>query len=228
MNSTAAGAIPAPSTSERWLSLCEFVIGAAIVIGHNVFHRVPNEVPILFVLGLVSFHVRDGSWKAMGLSWPASWRKTILIAFAAAAARLLLGTLVVDPITTHIWPAAAGPQGFNEIAHNLPVALRWLGIVWTFAAFGEEISYRGYLINRAADVGNRAKAGYWIAVVLVAVLFGYGHYYKGPAGIVDSGMAGLVLGAAYLLSGRNLWACILAHGLIDTVGVVALFFGWST
>jgi membrane protease YdiL (CAAX protease family) len=218
---------PSLTSTQRWLSLAEFLMGAAIVVGHNVFHRIPNEVPILFVIGLISFHIRDGSWKAMGLSWPVSWRKTILIALAAAATRLLLGALVVDPLTAHFWPPAVGPQGFNEIAHNIPVALRWLGLVWTFAAFGEEISYRGYLINRAADAGKRSKAAYWTAVLLVSVLFGYGHYYKGAAGILDSGMAGLVLGTAYLLSGRNLWACILAHGFIDSVGVVALFFGWS-
>jgi membrane protease YdiL (CAAX protease family) len=82
------------------------------------------------------------------------------------------------------------------------------------------------LLNRAADVGGRTTAAYWVAVVLVSVLFGYGHYYKGPAGIVDSGMAGLVLGGAYVLSGRNLWVCILAHGFIDTVGVIGLFFSW--
>jgi membrane protease YdiL (CAAX protease family) len=46
--------------------------------------------------------------------------------------------------------------------------------------------------------------------------------------MVDSGMAGLVLGASYVLSGRNLWVCILAHGFIDTFGVVGLFFGWLT
>ena len=108
------------------------------------------------------------------------------------------------------------------------VALRWLLIVWTFAAFGEEISYRGYLLTRAADVGARSKTAYWVAVLMVSVLFGIGHYYKGPAGMVDSGMAGLVLGITYMLSGRNLWACILAHGFTDTFGVVALFFGWQT
>jgi membrane protease YdiL (CAAX protease family) len=100
-----------------------------------------------------------------------------------------------------------------------------LGLVWTFAAFGEEIAYRGYLLTRAADVGNRSTAAYLVAVVVVAVLFGYGHFYKGPTGIVDSGVAGLILGAAYLAAGRNLWASILAHGFIDTVGVVAVYFG---
>ena len=213
--------------AQRWISLAEFLVGGAIVIGHNVYHVIPNEVPILFVLGLISLRVRDGGWGVIGLGWPSSWRRTLLWALAAAATRILLGQFVVDPLTAHFWPVANAPSGFNQITGHWLVALRWLLIVWTFAAFGEEISYRGYLVTRAADVGGRSKAAYWVAVLMVSVLFGYGHYYKGPAGMVDSGMAGLVLGAAYLLSGRNLWACILGHGLIDTVGVVALFFGWS-
>ncbi len=36
---------------------------------------------------------------------------------------------------------------------------------------------------------------------------------------------GFIIGAAYLLSGRNLWIAVLAHGLIDTAGIVLLFFG---
>jgi membrane protease YdiL (CAAX protease family) len=215
------------TNKQRWISLAEFVVGAAIVIGHNVYQVIPNEVPILFVLGLVSLRLRDGGWGVIGLRWPASWTLTLLFALGAAAARILLGQFVTDPLTAHFWPPAVGPSGFNDITGHTIVALRWLLVVWTFAAFGEEISYRGYLVTRAADVGNRSKTAYWIAVLLVSVLFGYGHYYKGPSGIVDSGMAGLVLGAAYLLSGRNLWVCILAHGFIDTFGVVALYFGWN-
>lgn len=216
------------SPQARWLSLAEFVVGAAIVIGHNVYHVIPNEVPILFVLGLISFRLRDGGWTAMGLGRPVSWRRTLLIAFVAAFLRIALSAIVIDPVTSHFWPAAKAPEGMNEITGHLWVALRWLGIVWTFAAFGEEIGYRGYLINRAADGAGRTSFAYWVAVAAVAVLFGYGHYYKGPAGIVDYGMAGLILGAAYLLSGRSLWTCILAHGFIDTVGVVAVFFGWAS
>jgi uncharacterized protein len=142
--------------------------------------------------------------------------------------RILLGSFVIDPITARFWPAAVAPSGSEEITGHVMVALEWLLLIWTFAAFGEEIGYRGYLINRAADVGGRSKAAYWVGVLVVAVLFGYGHYYKGPSGIVDSGMAGLLLGAAYVLSGRNLWVCILAHGFIDTFGIVAAFFGWSS
>jgi membrane protease YdiL (CAAX protease family) len=218
-----------PSLSRsRTLSALELLLGAFIVIGHNVFHILPNEVPILFVLGLVSIRLRDGGWSAMGFKWPASWIRLVLIALAAAALRIILGGLVIEPLAAHFWPPIVAPAGSEAISGNIGTALVWLLLVWTWAAFGEEVGYRGYLLTRAADLGGRTTAAYWVGVVAVAVLFGYGHYYKGPVGILDSGVAGLILGAAYIFAGRNLWASILAHGFIDTFGVIAAFFGWES
>ena len=94
--------------TQRWLSLAELVAGAAIVIGHNVYHVIPNEVPILFVLGLISVRWRDGSWAEMGLSWPIAWRRTVLFAIAAAALRILLGGLVVGPAYFSLLAASSG------------------------------------------------------------------------------------------------------------------------
>ena len=216
-----------PATEARALSALESLLGAAVVVGHNVFHVVPNEVPILVVLGLVSVRLRDGGWPAMGFVRPRSWGRIVLIALAAAALRILLGSLVIEPLAAFFWPPAVAPAGAESIKGSLKDALAWLALVWTFAAFGEEIAYRGYLVTRGADLGGRSRTAWWVSMVAVSVLFGYGHFYKGPAGIVDSGVAGLILGAAYLLAGRNLWASILAHGFIDTVGVSAAFLGWD-
>src|SRR6266496_6672460 len=221
---------PFPSTNpvaSRALSAFELLFGAFIVIGHNVFHIVPNEVIVLFVLGLASIWLRDGRLSSMGLKRPASWRRIFLIALVAAGARIFLGQFVIEPITGFFWPPPSAPALANEIAGNVKMALLALLVVWTFAAFGEEIAYRGYLLTRAADVGRRSAAAYWIGILLVSILFGYGHYYKGASGVIDSGVAGLILGTAYMLAGRNLWASILAHGFIDTFGVIDAFFGWS-
>jgi CAAX protease family protein len=212
----------------RVLSALELVLGTFIVIGHNVFHIIPNEVPILFVLGLVSIRLRNGGFSAMGFKRPSSWVRLVLVALAAAALRIILGDLVVEPLTGRIWPPIVAPAGAEAITGDIKLALIGLLIVWTFAAFGEEIAYRGYLLTRAAEIGRQTTAAYWVGIVLISVLFGYGHYYKGPAGVLDSGVAGLVLGAAYMLTGRNLWASILAHGFIDTFAVLALFFGWES
>lgn len=220
--------LPRNPTASRLLSALEFLLGAFIVIGHNVLHIVPNEVIILAILGLFSSRVRDGSWSAMGFKRPVSWQRILLIALAAAAARILLGQFLIEPLTGFFWPKPVAPELANEITGNIKVALLALLLVWTFAAFGEEIAYRGYLVTRAADVGKRSAAAYWIGIVLVSILFGYGHYYKGASGVIDSGVAGLILGSAYMFAGRNLWASIFAHGFIDTFGIIDAFFGWST
>jgi uncharacterized protein len=215
-------------SDSRVISACELALGSLIVIGHNLFHIVPNEVPILFVLGLVSMTVRDGRWSAIGFKRPASWGRIVLIALGAAAIRILLGEFIIDPVTSRFWPPAKAPAEAADITGHLGIALLALLVIWTFAAFGEEIAYRGYLLTRAADLGNRSSTAYWVGLIFVSVLFGFGHYYKGPSGIVDSGVAGLILGAAYLLSGRNLWTSVLAHGFIDTYAVIVVFFGWAT
>ena len=225
-----SSSVPFPSQSplaSRALSAFEFCFGAFIVIGHNVFHIVPNEVIVLSIIGLISIRLRDGNWSAMGFKRPASWRRILLIALGAAILRILLGQFLVEPVTGFFWPKPIAPALANEITGNIKVALIALLLVWTFAAFGEEIAYRGYLLTRAADIGRRSIAAYWIGIVLVSILFGYGHYYKGASGVIDSGVAGVILGAAYMLAGRNLWASIFAHGFIDTFGVFDAFFGWS-
>ena len=229
-SAVASAEIPFPSgnpAASRALSTFEFCFGAFIVIGHNVFHIVPNEVIILSVLGLISIRLRDGNWSAMGFKRPASWRRILLIALVAAILRILLGQFLIEPVTNLFWPRPAAPALANEITGNLKVALVALLVVWAFAAFGEEIAYRGYLLTRAADIGMRSVVAYWIGIVLVSILFGYGHYYKGASGVIDSGVAGLIMGIAYMLAGRNLWASIFAHGFIDTFGIIDAFFGWS-
>jgi hypothetical protein len=213
----------------RTLSLVEFALGGFIVIAHNVLHILPNEVPILFFLGWISLRLRDGGWQAAGLTRPNSWWKTTALAVAAAAVLQLGSELVVGPLASQVWPE---PQHVSHVVES--TALGWrpaltnLLIIWSFAAFGEELSYRGYLLTRAASIFGRSNAAYLFGMVLVAVLFGFGHYYKGPAGVVDSTYSGLVLGGAFLLSGRNLWAAILAHGISDTFALFVVFMGWAT
>jgi membrane protease YdiL (CAAX protease family) len=138
---------------KRWISLLEVLLGAFLVIGHNVFHVLPNEVPILFVLFWISLRIRDGGWAVAGLRRPESWARTALAALL--------------------------------------------------------------------------KPAYAVAMCYVALLFGFGHYYKGPAGVADSTYSGLVLGGAYLLTGRNLWTAILAHGISDTFAILVVFMGWA-
>jgi uncharacterized protein len=215
------------SPGYRALSLVEFAIGAAIVVGHNVFHVVPNEVPILFVLGILSIRLREGSWAAIGLGRPKSWSKTIAIGFATAVIVVAAGQFVTEPLAhllgLHENKSVASAIGIDK--NDIWSMAKAFALTWTFAAFGEEIAYRRYLLGRAADAGNRTTLARWLALLAVSVLFGIGHYYQGPAGTFETGCDGFMIGAAYLLTRRNLWVAIFAHGFIDTIAFAALFLG---
>jgi uncharacterized protein len=215
-------------TQYRLLSAAELLLGGAIVIGHNVFRILPNEVPILFVLGWISLRWRNDGWRTAGFSMPKSWPKTIGIALGAAAVLQLGSELVVGPLVSRFWPEPEHvSQAIASAAGGWKEALTMLAVVWTFAAFGEEMDYRGYLLTRGAEMFGQSRSSYLWAMVAVAIFFGFGHYYKGPVGVIDSSYSGLVLGGAYLLSGRNLWAPILGHGLSDTFALFVLFMGWA-
>src|SRR5207249_7258665 len=124
---------PFPSTNRfasRALSAFELLFGGFIVIGHNVFRIVPNEVIVLCALGLVSVRLRDGGWSAMGFTRPASWRRIFLIGLAAAGVRILLGQFVIEPGTGFFWPTTTGAALANEITGKGNIELLAVFLVW--------------------------------------------------------------------------------------------------
>ena len=100
----------------RWFSLLEFAVGVFVVVGHNIFRVLPNEVPILFILGWISLRLRNGGWKYAGLGRPKSWWKTVALALLAAAILLLGSELVVEPLAHRIWPE---PEHESPDSHPL-------------------------------------------------------------------------------------------------------------
>jgi len=209
--------------------LGEVAFGTFVVLGHNLWAVLPNEVPILFVLYWVSTRLHQGRWSAPGFQRPKSWRNTVLLAVLAAALLQLGSEFIVQPLATHLsHQTEAVSSVFKAPAWDFRWALRSLAIVWVFAALGEETGYRGYLLERAVEAGGGGRFTRLAALGYTALLFGAGHYYKGPAGIMDSTFSGLVLGGVYLFARRNLWAAILAHGLSDTFAVMVVFMGWGT
>lgn len=80
------------------------------------------------------------------------------------------------------------------------------------AGICEEIVYRGYLVWYLA-----AFVGPWPAAVVAGALFGVLHLYQGPAGILRTGVVGVVMALLYVGSGSLLWPVIL-HAAVDLNG----------
>jgi len=65
-----------------------------------------------------------------------------------------------------------------------------IALPWVLAAFGEELVYRGYLMNRVADLGRGTRTGWIVSLFLISALFGFAHYQQGLTGIIEEGSDG--------------------------------------
>lgn len=206
---------------ERLWAVAELLVAGLLVVGANVVDVVPvSETPWLVALGWLSLRLRGRGWRSLGFRRPVRWITTVGVALASAVALQLLSEFVIEPVT-----GRPDLSDFRSLVGNLPASLGMLALVWTLAAFGEEMAYRGYVLERAAALGQYSSSAYITAMVVVSLLFGLGHFYQGPAGMIGSSVSGLLFGALYLAWGRNLWLPILAHGFSDTIGLALIYLG---
>lgn len=210
----------------KWLAAAEVFVACLIFLAASVFNYLPvNETPYIFLFAWLMFRLRGYKWSFVGFKKPESWRRTILLAIAAGVLLQLASEFIIEPVLTYVTAHPQDLSDFSPLVGNLPLTLLMLLVVWILAAFGEELIYRGFLMNRLADIGNRTRFAWVASLVLVSVLFGLGHAYQGTAGILGSTLSGLFMGSLYLYSRRNLWLPILAHGVSDTVGLIIIYLG---
>lgn len=114
---------------------------------------------------------------------------------------------------------------FNSLVANWRMLFLWLAAAWTLAAFVEEMVYRGYILNRVADLFEGTSSGLWVGVLANSVLFGIAHSYQGIVGALRSLIFGLVISGIYATNTRNIWVCMLFHGVFDTIGIISIFLG---
>jgi membrane protease YdiL (CAAX protease family) len=209
-----------------------FLVFAMPMVGDNAVARqgvvwVANVVMLMIVyLGL---RLRGQTWAHFGLAFGKPRRATVvralllsLAVFAAATAAFVLGSVVMASIPGI--PAGADLSGYNYLYHNLPLLIVTLIGVYIVSSFGEEVIYRAFIITRIEEMGSGGKGLQRLAVLISAAVFGLVHFDWGPMGIGQTAFMGLALAIAYLKVKRNLWINILAHGYMDTILIVQLFF----
>jgi membrane protease YdiL (CAAX protease family) len=184
----------------------------------------PATIPLL-LLGSLSLWLRQSGWRQIGLDRPASWRRTIVAGVGIAVAWTALDWWLVLPLLKRITGQSVDLSEYAALPGNPGMLLVWVALSWTLAAFGEEMVYRGYLLNRLADLLGRTKAGWALSLVVMGLLFGWGHNFQGTTGLVMSLYDGIVLGVLYLASGRNLWLTVIEHGAGNTLGFILIYLG---
>lgn len=120
---------------------------------------------------------------------------------------LLLGAMFFSFLMSQL------PGGFSNLSNTLP----WLPLILVSAvmnAFGEEATFRAAPLATLVPV-----IGPNHALWMTAMWFGLGHYYggfpSGPAGLVQAGLLGLLMGKAMLDTRGIAWPWFI-HAVIDT------------
>jgi membrane protease YdiL (CAAX protease family) len=205
------------------LLILEFTLVLA-GLGVYTLGYLPFPILLLFGVAWVSLRLRHMRWRDVGLKRPERWLSTVGLALLVGIGYQALDILIIVPLLQRLTGEAIDLSMFKDLQGDLFLLIGFLVVSWTEAAFIEEMFFRGYLLNRITDVVGKERVGIIIALIGNALLFGFAHYYQGITGVVDTFIGGLVLGLLYLHARRNLWLPILTHGIIDTVGILLIFF----
>ena len=201
-------------------------IGTEILIVPLFFALQVPARSILFVLiGWLSLWLRRSGWRHIGMNRPVSWRRTVLLGVGIGVVYNVLDIAIIVPLLHRLTGESLDLSQFDSLRNNFTVLLFMLAVVWIKAGFGEEMAYRGYILNRLADFFGRGKAGWTLGLMISAFFFGFAHGYQGITGMADTLLFGVLAGVLYLTSGRNLWLPVIAHGVMDTMTFTLIFLG---
>ena len=221
------GMAAAPPSWTRSKSLIFVELAVVVFIFWADFHHLIffSKTPYLLLFGWLSIRVRKLRWRDLGLARYKNWAATLGLGIAAGLSLELFQLFVSQPLLVHLLGKKPDLELFRSVQGNLQHLLIYIALVWPLAAFGEEMVYRGYLMNRIADLFNRTRAAWVISLVVVHAGFGLAHAYQGLTGILDEALMGVLLALIYLGTRRNLSVPIVAHGIQDTIDLVLIYLG---
>ena len=173
-------------------------------------------VMLLLLKYLCGESIRDLNLRA------GTWWKDILLSLGLVVVTLGGHMLLRGPLMRLFPPEPGSGLGFLDEIVGDPLLFGLMmgpGLIIGAAVF-EELS-RIFLLTRLWNI-SPSQAGRWFGIFLSAVLFGLAHLYQGPAGVLSTGITGLISAVAYHAFGR-VAPLMLAHYLHDAVQFAAIY-----
>lgn len=205
-----------------WLDLIVLAICMAI----SYFKPVPFpwKVPMIASLILAHLYFFHQGPKVIGLG-KINWKSTLFWGFLIAIIVVVGISNLIYPIMERLLIKPIDTSAYGPLEGNLELVtdLWWKAMI--SAAIAEEIFYRGYVFFVLERMFGSGKMQRILIVLATAVYFGMSHSFQGIIGVLGITLTATVLGGAYYLSKKNLYAIILAHALIDTWSLFSLYKG---
>lgn len=203
----------------------ELALVALVFVGDEQGFIPLSKTPFLFAIGWTSMWVRGISWRSAGLSLPAGWPRLAAIGFVAGVAMWCLEFYGIQTLLQRMTGELPDLGVFKAVVGNFRNLMILLAANIVLAAFGEEMVWRGYALPRVAGLFGDGQKAWIAAIIVVNAAFGFAHIYQGLPGVIEAAWAGVLLGALYLATGRNLVAPIIAHGVSNNIDFIMIYLG---
>ncbi|WP_459211495.1 CPBP family intramembrane glutamic endopeptidase [Aquimarina rhabdastrellae] len=115
-------------------------------------------------------------------------------------------------------------SSFDDIRNNIVGYIIMTVVIWVFAAFGEELLFRGYYMKHLAQLLGNTNYAWLASAIIVSIYFGLSHSYQGLAGIIGVGLWHFAVSLVFYKKRNDLISPILIHGFYDMIGLTLLFF----
>ena len=210
--------------SPLWLSLVAVVLITAVLIVTSI-RKVPG-IGILFATAVIiaTLLITHNRLSVLGFFAPVSWGKTILVAIFSSVIIYLFTTLLLEPLLQHWTHKPLDYTAFDKVQRDWRQLVLLLVVSWLLAAVLEETIFRGFLISEISSWFGGSLLGISLSIVFGSVIFELAHWYQGKSGVYSTGIVGVILAVIFVAGGFNLWLPIITHGLLDTIGLVLMFF----
>ncbi len=180
----------------RMLAFSTFKMSSAILI--VVIVTLMTRYSITSILGLTGIAMQ---WQVIG--------NGLITAIGFVLLYIIWNLTAAQLFSRQSVKIAKEKEILQALPDQLPSLILVFGLISLEAGLLEEIFFRGIIqTNFAPYIGQS------YSVLVSAILFGLGHYYQGPGGVVGTSILGVCLGLSYALTG-NLLVPIIGHFLGD-------------
>ncbi len=158
----------------------------------------------------------------LGLGLPSSWLPTA--GFAVAWLALMLAfSPVADRLATRWVHEPPTLEAFRALQESRGKLIAGIVVAWLLGGILEELIFRGILLRSVGSLLAGWLGGPAATVVAICVAAsgaGLIHLYQGPRALLIVGQLSVLFGVLFVVSGYDLWAVMLCHGLYDTIAFV--------
>nr|WP_321234146.1 CPBP family intramembrane glutamic endopeptidase [uncultured Psychroserpens sp.] len=170
----------------------------------------------LFFLWVASFR-----WLEFGIG-KFKWLKTLLKAALYSVIIIIAVLFIIQPVLERIF-GQSDLTTLDDIRGNFGNYIIIILAMWVFAAFGEELIYRGFLMKRLAIVFGNSNRMWLISAFTISLLFGIGHYYQGASGVFTVFIISIFYSIIFFKNRTNLMLVIFTHGFYDMIALTLIY-----